>query len=158
MTTGALADDRTPNRPSRGRIGAVAAVTPVTMFLAWNVIAGWGNSGGAFLLATLEITLGALVAGWIVGGRIGRSIPRHILGLFAYGFVGALVLLPLNVAGSTLGDVGTGRVSSLLEVVAAAVGYVVYGLVSAAYLAVFLLPFGAGWLVTFLILRRAFAQ
>jgi hypothetical protein len=128
------------------------------MYLAWNAIAGWGSSGAAFLLATLEITLGAVVAGWIVGGRVGRSIPRHIVGLVAYGFVGALVVLPLNVVGSTIGDVRAGRVSGLLEVVAAVAGYVVYGLVSAAYVAVFLFPFGAAWMITFVLLRRALGR
>jgi hypothetical protein len=158
MTTRTLDEERSPRRPSPGRLGAFAAVTPVTMYLAWNAIAGWGSSGAAFLLATLEITLGAVVAGWIVGGRVGCSIPRHLVGLVAYGFVGALVLLPLNVAGSTIGDVRAGRVSGLLDVVATVAGYVVYGLVSAAYVAVFLLPFGAAWMITFVLLRRALGR
>ena len=155
MTTRSVADGGSAGRPSGGRLGVLAAIAPVTMFLAWNLIAGWGSSGGAFLLTTLEITLGAVVAGWIVGGRVGRSVPGHILGLVAYGLVGALVLLPLNVAGSTLGDVQAGRISGVLEVVVATAGYLVYGFVSAAYIAVFLLPFGAAWMVTVVLLRRA---
>ena len=158
MTTRDIADRGSAGRLSDRRLGALAAVTPVTVYLAWNVNAGWGSSGGAFLLATLEIALGAVVAGWVVGGRVGRSLPRHILGLVAYGFVGALVLLPLNVAGSTLGDVRAGRVSGVLEVVEAMAGYLVYGLVSAAYIAVFLLPFGAAWMVTFVLLRRVLGR
>lgn len=128
------------------------------MYLAWNAIAGWGGSASEFALATLEITLGAVAAGWILGRRVGPSIPGHILGLAAYGFVGELVVLPINLVGSTFGDIQAGRVSGLLEVVGAAVGYVVYGFVSAVYLSVFLLPFGAGWMITFLLLRRAFGR
>ena len=158
MTTRTLDEERNPRQPSPGRLGAFAAVTPVTMYLAWNAIAGWGSSGAAFLLATLEITLGAVLAGWIVGGRVGRSIPRHVVGLVAYGFVAALVLLPLNAVGSTIGDVQGGRVSGLLEIIAAIAGYVVYGLVSAAYVAVFLLPFGAAWMITIVVLRQTLAR
>jgi hypothetical protein len=128
------------------------------MYLAWNAIVGWGDTSGVFLLATIEITIGAVVAGWIVGGRVRRSTTGHILGLVAYGFVGGLVLLPINVAGSTLGDVRAGSVSGLPEIVGAAVGYLAYGVVSAVYVSVFLLPFGAAWLVTFLLLRRVFGQ
>ena len=70
--------------------------------------------------------------------------------------VAYLVLLPLNVVGATWEDVVAGRTSGALELVAAAILYLLYGLVSAIYVSVFLLPFGAGWMVTFLILRRAF--
>ena len=103
----------------------------------------------------LEITLGAVVAGWIVGGCVGRSIPGHILGLVSYGFVGWLVLVPLNVAGSTVADLQDGRISGLLEIVVAAVGYVVYSLPTGIYAVLFLLPFGAAWIITFVLLRRA---
>jgi len=155
MTTRAVADSGSAGRPSGGRLGALAAVTPMTMYLAWNVIGGWGSSGGAFLLATLEIALGALVAGWIVGGRMGRSIPGYILGLVSYGLVGWLVLVPLNVVGSTVADLQDGLISGLLEIVVAAVGYAVYSLPTGIYAVLFLLPFGATWIVTFVLLRRA---
>ena len=155
MTTAGSAEEGTPRRLSDRRVGALAAVTPIAVYLAWNAIAGWGGSVGQFVLATAEIALGAGVAGWIVGGRIGRSIPGRILGLVAYGFVGTLVLLPLNVAGSTLDDVHGGRVGGTLEVVGAAFGYLAYGLVSSLYVSVFLLPFGAAWMATFILLRRA---
>jgi hypothetical protein len=125
------------------------------MYLSWNVVVGWGGDASQFALATAEIVLGAVAAGWIVGGRMSRSIPGHILGLVAYGFVGLLVLFPLNVAGSTVGDVLAGRVSGVLEVLVAAATYVLYGFVSGLYASVFLLPFGAGWMVTFVLLRRA---
>ena len=141
-----------------GRLGAVAAVTPMAMYLAWIAISGWSGDARQFALAAAEITLGAVAAGWIVGGRVGRSVAASLLGLVAYGFVAWLVLLPLNVAGSTWEDVRSGRVSDLLGVVVAAGGYLLYGLVSGIYALVFLLPFGAGWVVTFLILRRIFER
>jgi hypothetical protein len=104
------------------------------------------------------LSLGAVAAGWIVGGRLGRSIPARLLGLVAYGFVAWLVLLPLGVAGSTWEELHAGRVSDLLGVVASAGGFLLYGAVSGLYAVVFLLPFGAGWLVTFLLLLRAFGR
>ena len=152
--TGALAHDGPTRPPSADRLGALAAITPIAMFGAWIVISGWGGTASEFALAMAQITLGAVVAGWIVGGHLGRTIPGYLLGLVVYGFVGRLVLLPLNVAGSTWEDLRSGRVSDLLGVVVAAGGYLMYGLVSAIYTLVFLLPFGVGWIVTFLILRR----
>ena len=128
------------------------------MYVAWLAITGWGGTAGEFALATVEIALGAIVAGWIVGGHVGRSIGSRLLGLFAYVFVARLVLLPLNVLGSTWDDVQSGRVSDFPAILVAAGGYLLYGLVSAIYTVVFLLPFGAGWIVTYLILRRVFAR
>ncbi len=128
------------------------------MYGAWIGISGWGGSSSQFALSSAAIALGAVVAGWIVGGRMGRSIPGHLLGLAAYGFVARLVLLPLGVAGSTWEDVQSGRASDLAGIVLAAGGYLLYGAVSGIYTLVFLLPFGAGWIVTFLILRRAFER
>ena len=154
MTMGALAHDGPTRRPSAGRIGALAAVTPVAMYLTWIAISGWGGDPNRFALATVELTLGAVASGWILGGRLGRSVAASLLGFVAYGFVAYLLLLPLNVAGSTWEDVQSGRVSDLLGVVVAAGGYVLYGLTTGIYVSLFLLPFGAGWMVTFLLLRR----
>ena len=158
MTMGALAHDGPTRRPSAGRLGALGAVTPVAMYLAWIAIAGWGGDVSQFVLRTAELTLGAVAAGWIVGGRLGRSIGASLLGFVVYGFVGWLVLFPLNIAGSTWQDVQSGRVSDLLGVVVAAGGYLLYGLVTGIYVSLFLLPFGAGWIATFLLLRRAFER
>lgn len=158
MTTDVLAHDGPTRRPSAGRLGALAGLTPIAMFGAWIVIAGWGGTTSEFVLAAAQIALAAVVAGWIVGGRVGRSIPAHLIGLVAYGFVARLVVLPLNVVGSTWEELRAGRVSDLVGIVLAAGGYLLYGFVSAIYAVVFLLPFGAGWLVTFLILRRAFER
>jgi hypothetical protein len=126
------------------------------MYLAWNWISGWWGDASRFALATAAITLGAVVAGWIVGRRLGRSVAGIALGIVAYGFVAYLVLLPLNIAGSIWEDVQSSRVSDMLGVVVAGGGYLLYGLVTAFYVSMFLLPFGAGWVVTFLILRRIF--
>jgi hypothetical protein len=158
MTIGVLAHDGPTRRPSAGRLGALAAATPIAMFVAWIAISGWGGVTGAFVLAATQIALGAVVAGWIVGGRMGRSMLGHVVGLVAYGFVAYLVLLPLNVVGSTLGDVQSGRLSDLGGVVLAAGGYLLYGAVAGLYATVYLLPFGAGWIVTFFLLRRVFER
>jgi hypothetical protein len=136
----------------------MAAVTPVAMYMAWNAIAGWGGDASQFVLGTAALTLGAVAAGWIVGRRLGRSIGASLLGSVVYGFVGWLVLFPLNIAGSTWQDVQAGRVSDLLGVVVAAGGYLLYGLVTGIYVSLFLLPFGVGWMLTFVILRRAFER
>ena len=52
-------------------------------------------------------------------------------------------------SGATWEDVVAGRTSGAVELVAAAILYLLYGLVSAIYVSVFLLPFGAGWMVTY---------
>ncbi len=85
-----------------------------------------------------------------------RSIPGYVLGLVSYGFVGWLILVPLNVVGSTVADLQDGRISGVLEIVVAAVGYAVYSLPTGIYAVLFLLPFGAAWIVTFVLLGRAF--
>ena len=87
-----------------------------------------GQSSGALRVRPAEITLGAVVAGWIVGGRIGRSLPGYILGLLSVWLRGVARPLPLNVVGSTVADLQAGRISGPLEIVVAAVGYAVYGL------------------------------
>lgn len=137
-----------------GRLGALAAVTPLAMYGAWLAIAGWGNSPSQLGIATAQIALGAVVAGWIVGGRVGRSLRSYIFGLVAYGLVGRLVLLPIDVVGSSWQDLQAGRVADLAGVVVSAGGYLAYGLVSSIYVSVYLLPFGAGWMATFILLRR----
>jgi hypothetical protein len=136
----------------------LAAATPIAMLGAWIVISGWGGTTGQFVLSAAQFALGAVVAGWIVSRRLGRSIPGRLVGIVAYGLVGWLVVLPLNVVGSTWEELQAGRVSDPVDLVLAAGGYLLYGAVSAVYAVVFLLPFGAGWLVTFLLLRRAFER
>jgi hypothetical protein len=125
------------------------------MFGAWIVISGWGGTPIELVRGLAGIGLGAAAAGWIVGAHVGRSVPRRLIGLVAYGLVAYLVLLPLNVLGAIWEDVAAGRTSSAVDLVAAGALYLLYGLVSGIWVSVFLLPFGAGWFVTFILLRRA---
>jgi len=151
---GALPHHGPTPRPSAGRLGALAAVTPVAMFGAWIAISGWGGTPLELVRGLAAIGLGAVAAGWIVGARVGRSIAGRLVALVAYGLVAYLLLLPFNVAGAIWEDVVAGRIPSVVELVAAAGGYLVYGLVSGLYVSVYLIPFGTGWMATFLILRR----
>jgi hypothetical protein len=153
-----LANDGPARRPSARRLGALAALTPIAMYGTWNALSGWGGSTAGFIVASTQIVLGAIVAGWIVGGILGRSVARHLLAVVAYGSVAYLVLLPLNVLGATWADVQSGRASDLTAIVVAASGYLLYGVATAMYVTVFLLPFGAAWVATFVLLRRVFGR
>ena len=154
MTTDVLTNDGPTRRASAGRLGALAAVTPLAMFGAWILISGWGGSAIELARGIAGVGVGAVLAGWIVGARVGGSIAAWIVGLVAYGFVAYVVLLPLNILGAIWEDVSAGRTSNAIELVASASLYLLYGLVSAIWVSVYLLPFGAGWMVTFLLLRR----
>ena len=156
VTTGVRADDGPARRPSDGRIGALAAVTPIAMCGLWNAYAGWSGTATGFALAMAGIALSAAVAGWIVGGRVGRSLVGYILGIVAFTPVGYLVLLPLAVIGSSWESIQAGGLANALDLVGAVAAYLVYGVVSAVYVSLFLLPFSAAWMVTFLLMRRAF--
>ena len=107
-----------------------------------------------------QIALGAVAAGWIVGGSNGSLDPRQPLsGSRRMARRPGLVLLPLDVVGSTWEEVQAGRVwpswrsgrrRRLLPVgpdpvgiAVAAGGYFLYGTVSALYTLIYLLPFGA---------------
>lgn len=155
MTTHALNHDGPARMTDAGRLGALAAVTPIAIFIAWIAISGWGGTDSGFVQAVAQISFGAVVAGWIVGRRVGRSLRGWLLGLVTYGVVAWLVVLPLNVAGSTWEGLQTGQVSGLPGILVAAGGYLLYGLVGSLYAFVYLMPFGTGWILTFLLLRRA---
>lgn len=155
MTTDALEHDGPTRRTHAGRLGALAGVTAIVMFIAWIAISGWSGTDGGFVQAVAQISIGAVVAGWIVGRRVGRSLLGWLLGLVTYGVVAWFVVLPLNVAGSLWEELRTGQVSGLPGILVAAGGYLLYGLVSSLYAFVYLMPFGAGWILTFLLLRRA---
>lgn len=155
MTTDALEHDGPTRRTRAGRLGTLAGLTPVTMFIAWIAISGWSGTTGEFFLAVAQIAIGAVVAGWIVGRRIGRSILGGLLGLVTYGLIAWLVLLPFNAVGSTWEGLRTGQVSGPIGIVVAAGDYLLYGAVISMYAFVFLIPFGAGWILTFLLLRWA---
>jgi hypothetical protein len=155
---GALAHDGLTPRPSGGRLGALAAVTPITMLLAWLLISGWDINTRSFAFAAAEYAIAGVSAGWIVGSRVDRSVAGGVIGAVAYGFVGWLVLVPINVAGAVWSDAQAGRVSDVLGIAAAAGGYLMYGLIVGAYVFAFLLPVGAGWMVTFVLLSRVLGR
>lgn len=153
--TSAIAHQGPALRPSASRLGTLAAVTPIAMFGAWMGFSGWVAPAGEIAVAVTAIAFGAAIAGWIVGGRIGRSIPRG-LGFVVYPVVAWFILLPINVVGGTVVDLNAGRLVDPIGVLVAATGYLTYGLVAGVYVFVFLLPIGAGWMVTFVLLRRVF--
>jgi hypothetical protein len=128
------------------------------MLLAWLAISGWDITSRSFAFAAAEYTIGGVSAGWIVGSRVDRSVEGYVIGLVAYGFVGWLVLLPINVARAVWNDAQGGRASDVLAIVVAGSSYLLYGLIAGVYVFAFLLPVGAGWTVTFLILRRVFQR
>ena len=158
MTIATLANDGPRQAPSAGRIGALAAVTPIVMFGAWFGIAGWVGSAGGLALFVGEMALGAAAAGWIIGRRLGRSLSDAIMGFLVFGLVAWLVVLPLNVAAGSVMDLQSGKVADAIGLLAAPAGYLLYGLVVGIYASVFLLPFGLGWVVTFFILRWVFER
>ena len=158
VTMGALAHDGLTPRPSGGRLGALATVTPITMLLAWLLISGWDINTRSFAFAAAEYAIAGVSAGWIVGSRVDRSVAGGVIGAVAYGFVGWLVLVPINVAGAVWSDAQAGRVSDVLGIAAAAGGYLMYGLIVGAYVFAFLLPVGAGWMVTFVLLSRVLGR
>ena len=154
MTADVADDDVPAHRLSAGRLGAIAGITPVSMLAGWIAISGWGGTAVELIVAGAVVVVAAVVAGWIVGGRLGRSLPAHVVGVFAYGFVAWLVVLPINVVVATWDGMRSGQVSGLLAAVLAAGGYLLYGALTGVYAVLFLLPFGAGWLATFVFLRR----
>jgi hypothetical protein len=154
--TSVIAQHGSIRRPSSGALGVLAAITPITMLLAWLAVTGWDVTSRSFAFAAVEYTIGGVSAGWIVGSRVDRSVAGHIIGLAAYGVVGWLVLLPINAAGAVWNDLQGGPMSDALAIVVAGSGYLLYGLIVGVSVFAFLLPVGAGWIVTFLLVRRAF--
>ena len=97
-----------------------------------------------FCSPRLEITLGAVVAGWIVGGRRWSLDPRPHPRPRLYGFVGWLVLVPLNVAGSTVADLQAVASPACSRSSSRQSGMPSTASSTGIYASVFLLPFGAG--------------
>ncbi len=154
MTTSASAHDGSTSGVDAGLLGALAGVTPVVMFAVWIAISGWGGTGTTLLVATGELAIAAVVAGWIVARWVGQSMPRQLLGIILFGLVGRLIVLPLDIVGSLFEEWRSGQTTSLGGIVVAAGGYLLYGLVAAIYTTLYLVPFGIGWLATFVLLRR----
>jgi hypothetical protein len=154
MTTDALEQDGQARPSGARRLGAIAGVTPVAMFVAWTAISGWGGTAIEFVQGLAIIAGIALVAGWIVGGRSGRSIRSVLLDTIAYPVVAWLLVLPVGVIGSTWTGVIDGSLNDPAAVVISMLFMLLYEAASALYLIPFLTPFGAGWAVTYYILRR----
>ncbi len=150
MTTEALNSDRS-SRSHISRLGAIAAFTPVAMYLAWNRISGWGGTPIEFARATAVLMAIAIAAGWIVGGRSGHSIRIALLDCVAYAAVAWLITLPIGVIGSTLTG---GAFASPIAAVGSVGSGLLYGLASSLYVIPLLTPFGAGWSLTYHLLRR----
>ena len=106
------------------------------MFLAWTAISHWGGTPVEFVQALAVISAIALIAGWIVGGRSGRRIRSIVFDVIAFPAVAWLIFLPVAAIWSTWP------------------WGLVYGLVATLYVIPLLTPFGAGWAVTYYLLRR----
>ena len=126
------------------------------MFGAWTLFAGWGGRPLDLVRSFALVTIAAIVAGWIIGRRGPGSIAGRVISAVAYGPIAYLVLVPLNVLGAMSEDIQAGRVSTALDALAAAGAYLLYGVVTAVYVGLYLIPFGAGWMATFFLLRRGF--
>ncbi len=154
MTTDALGHDERRRPSAAARLGAIAGVTPVAMFLIWIGISGWGGTPFEFVQGLAIIAAIAVVAGLIVGGRSGRSVRSLLLDAVAYPAVAWAFVLPIGVVGSTWTRVIDGSLSDPAGVVTSMFFLLLYGAVSAIYLIPLLTPFGAGWAVTYRALRR----
>lgn len=140
---------------SAGRLGALAGIAPSLMLAVWTGISGWGGTPVEFVFALSILSAVAIVAGWVVGPRIGPSIRSTLLGVVAYTVVACLTYVPVGVAGSTWQGVQDGSLADPVAVVTRLAGGLAYGLVSSIWVVILLLPFGAGWMVTYRLLQRA---
>lgn len=140
------------------RLGALAGLAPILAFLAWTSIAHWHGTPAEFLLPLVTVSIVAVATGWIVGSRLGSSIRSSLLGVVAYAAVAWLIYLPVGVIGSTWQGIGDGRISDPQGLLVAVLGPLAYGLVSSAWVVVYLAPFGAVWVATFRLLHRAGAR
>lgn len=136
-----------------GRLGALAGLAPSLIFVAW-ISAGRFGTPGQSLLAMATISGAAIVAGWIVGSRLGSSIRSSLLGVVAYVVVAWLIYIPIGALGSTWQGIEDASLPDLGAAVVRVAGGLAYGLVSSSWVLILLLPFGAAWLMTFRLLRR----
>jgi len=143
-----------PRPAAAGRLGALAGVAPSSMLAVWIWISGWGGTPGEFVLALSMLSIVAIVAGWIVGSRAGSSIPSTLLGVVAYALVAWLIYVPSAIIVSTWQGVRDGSIADLGSVAVRTAGGLAYGLVSSLWVVILLLPFGAGWMLTYRLLRR----
>lgn len=139
------------------RLGVLAGIAPGVMFVALNSIAGWYGTPGEFLLPLTMILIVAVVAGSVVGSRIGSSTRSSLLGVIAYAGAAWLTFVPFGVIQGTWQRVQDGGATDPAVVVAAMVGLLAYAFVSSIYVVPLLVPFGGVWMVAFRLLRRVAA-
>jgi hypothetical protein len=154
MTTETPEHDEPARSLPAARLGVIAGVTPVVMFIAWSMISPWDGTPVEFVQGLAIIAAIALVAGWIVGGRSGRSFRSMLLDTVAYPAVAWLIVLPIGVVGSTWTGVLDGSLGDPAEVFTSMFFLLLYGAVSAIYVIPLLTPFGAGWALTYYLMRR----
>lgn len=153
MATEAVENDLRSRSRIR-RLGAIASITPIAMYVVWNQISGWGGTPIEFVQATAILLAIAITAGWIVGGRSGHSIHSALLDCVAYAAVAWLITWPIGVIGSTWAGVSDGTFADPIAALGSMGPLLLYGLVSSFYVIPLLTPFGAGWSLTYHLLRR----
>lgn len=131
-----------PRYEATGPLGALAGIAPGLIVVAWTWIAGWSGTPGAFLVSLIAISVVAVVAGWVVGSRVGASIRSSMLG----------------VIGSSWQGIQDGSLTGPVAVVVVMFGLLAYGLVSSIYMVMLLVPLGTAWMVTLRLLQRAAAR
>ena len=139
------------------RSGALAAIAPALLIVAWTWVAARYQSIGELVLAVSVLAAIAIVAGGIVGARIGPSMTSSVLGIVAYAAVAWLVFVPVGVARTVLGALGEGRMDAS-DLAITLFGGLAYGLVSSLYMVILLLPLGVVWVVAFRVLGRGAAR
>lgn len=142
-------------RAASGRLGALAGITPSLMLAAWTWISGWGGTPGEFILALSILSGVAIVADWVVGSRVGSSTRSTLLGVAAYALVAWSIYVPVGVVGSTWQGLWDGSVADLGTVAVRMAGGLAYGLVSSTWVVILMLPFGAGWMLTYRLRQRS---
>jgi len=139
------------------RSGALAAIAPALLIVAWTWVAAWYQSIGELVIAVSVLAVIAILAGGIVGARIGPSMTSSVLGIVAYAAVAWLVFVPVGVARTVLGALGEGRMDAS-DLAITLFGGLAYGLVSSLYMVILLLPLGVVWVVAFRVLGRGAAR
>ena len=141
-------------RASATRRGALAAVAPAILIGAWVWIAVWSQSLGDVVLIVSIVATIAILAGGVVGARIGPSKTSSALGVVAYAAVAWLSFVPVGVAWAIWEGFADGSVSDASSLIVTVIGRLAYGLVSTLYMVVLLLPLGVAWIVAFRALGR----
>ena len=137
MTTDAFEQGGPIQTSAAGRLGALAGITPIAMFIAWVAMTGWSGTSADLIRATAAIASIAVLTGWIVGARSRGSVRHTVVGVLAYPALAWLVMLPIGAMVSTEPR------------------GVLYGMVASLYVIPLLAPFGFGWSLTYYALRRA---